>query len=201
MPYLINRFNKNFDHFGVMRSVFVPEEIEKLLFLEKLIDLELGTVGNSNSQIQNLDKRNSTVGFIEPDHNSTWLFDKLSWFIGQANYDLFLYDIDAIETIQYTIYDSSEKQYYNWHTDSDNNANRRFQRKISGIILLTPPDEYEGGELEIVQGGQVSNPTVLRPEPGDIVFFDSRMPHRVKPVTSGVRKSIVFWVIGDRWTL
>jgi PKHD-type hydroxylase len=34
---------------------------------------------------------------------------------------------------------------------------------------------------------------------GTIAFFDSRTPHRVKKVKSGVRKSLVGWVIGPRF--
>ena len=34
---------------------------------------------------------------------------------------------------------------------------------------------------------------------GIIAFFDSRTPHRVRKVKSGMRKSLVGWVVGPRW--
>jgi predicted 2-oxoglutarate/Fe(II)-dependent dioxygenase YbiX len=44
--------------------------------------------------------------------------------------------------------------------------------------------------------GRVDEPFVAKAEIGDVIFFDSRMPHRVRPVTSGVRKSLVCWIMG-----
>ena len=34
---------------------------------------------------------------------------------------------------------------------------------------------------------------------GTVIVFDSRTPHRVTPVESGIRKSLVGWVVGKRW--
>jgi PKHD-type hydroxylase len=31
------------------------------------------------------------------------------------------------------------------------------------------------------------------------MLFDSRTPHRVRKVRSGLRKSLVGWVVGPRW--
>jgi PKHD-type hydroxylase len=33
---------------------------------------------------------------------------------------------------------------------------------------------------------------------GAIIFFDSRTPHRVRKIKSGMRKSLVGWVVGPR---
>jgi PKHD-type hydroxylase len=106
-----------------------------------------------------------------------------------------MYDIDGFESFQYTVYKSKDKQHYDWHVDAGN-LSTPYERKISATIVLTPPEKYEGGEFEIVMDGQVASPQLLKPEAGDVIFFDSRMPHRVRPVTSGVRKSLVAWVMG-----
>ena len=65
-------------------------------------------------------------------------------------------------------------------------------------MLLTGPDEYEGGELEIINNGNLEEKISFKPNKGDVVFFASWMPHRVVPVTSGLRKSLVAWVMGER---
>jgi predicted 2-oxoglutarate/Fe(II)-dependent dioxygenase YbiX len=75
---------------------------------------------------------------------------------------------------------------------------QNYQRKISAVMMLTGPDEYEGGELEVCNNGNFEDIQILKPNKGDIVFFASWMPHRVKPVTSGERKSLVMWVMGKR---
>jgi len=34
---------------------------------------------------------------------------------------------------------------------------------------------------------------------GTMIIFDSRTPHRVRKVKSGMRKSLVGWVVGPRF--
>ena len=64
--------------------------------------------------------------------------------------------------------------------------------------MMSDPSEYEGGELEICINGNIDKPIKLKPEKGDIVFFASWMPHRVAPIISGTRKTLVTWVMGKR---
>jgi PKHD-type hydroxylase len=59
------------------------------------------------------------------------------------------------------------------------------------IAFLTPPDEYEGGELML----KPAQYTVPQPQ-GALVIFPAWIPHEVKPVTAGIRRSLVTWVIG-----
>ena len=71
-------------------------------------------------------------------------------------------------------------------------------RKISISIWLNDPDEYEGGELDIEVGGprdDLRYHTFKLPK-GSIIVFPSHSWHRVRPVTSGVRKSLVVWFSG-----
>jgi len=60
--------------------------------------------------------------------------------------------------------------------------------------MLSDPDEYEGGELEINIGANTFDKVEM--EKGDVVFFDSWFTHRVNPVTRGTRRALVFWVHG-----
>ena len=54
-------------------------------------------------------------------------------------------------------------------------------------------DTFEGGEFEFYE-----IPT-LEMNKGDIVFFPSFELHRVKPVTKGVRHSLVTWFLGPQY--
>jgi len=83
------------------------------------------------------------------------------------------------------------------HIDSGNTY-QKYERKISASIILTDPSKYEGGEFECVLNGRVDEPFIGKPNKGDVIFFSSWMPHRVRPVTSGIRKSLVCWVMGAR---
>ena len=74
------------------------------------------------------------------------------------------------------------------------NENIELVRKLSFSIQLSDPDDYEGGNLQLLDEGG-SNYLVQDRE--DVsVLFDSRTQHRVLKVTKGTRKSIVGWVVG-----
>ena len=76
-------------------------------------------------------------------------------------------------------------------------------RKLSAIIQLTDPSEYEGGDLLMDMVAYDGDPkyrrkvhTITRGK-GSVIVFDSITPHEVTPVTKGTRYSLVKWVHGD----
>ena len=94
------------------------------------------------------------------------------------------------ETAQYIEY--PEGGFYDWHVDNDvNMAHEPPVRKISMTLLLSPESEFEGGDLELMKEGKVA-----KIKQGQAIFFASFIRHRVKPVTKGVRKSLVMWFGG-----
>ena len=99
-------------------------------------------------------------------------------------------------------------------TSNDNHGenlailNGQYVRKLSFSIQLSDPEDYEGGELEFKvnkygsekRGDFALDETFFAPnKKGTIIIFDSRVKHRVCEVKSGVRKSLVGWVVGPRW--
>ncbi|HEY5798693.1 MAG TPA: Fe2+-dependent dioxygenase [Burkholderiaceae bacterium] len=62
---------------------------------------------------------------------------------------------------------------------------------VSCTLFLTPPDEYEGGEL-IVEDTYGEHEVKLAA--GDLIVYPSTSVHRVQPVTDGERISAFFWV-------
>lgn len=195
--YKINKYAAQTPEFGIWAKGFNEDEIDKIIFMEKIIPFQKASVGEGDSKVLK-NVRDSKVGFLAVDQQTDWIWQRLAAIIPRANYDLFLYDIDAIQSLQYTIYSAKSKQFYDWHTDSGS-AYNDYVRKISGTILLSTPDEYEGGEFEIInKGGNPNEADKFKPNKGDIVLFASHMPHKVHPVTKGTRKSLVFWVIGKR---
>ncbi len=85
---------------------------------------------------------------------------------------------------------------YNWHCDYGVSQKKGIVRKLSMSIQLTPPEEYEGGELQVVDYG---NHTIMIPgDLGTVIVFDSKLPHKVWPVTWGKRISLVGWANGPR---
>ena len=90
-------------------------------------------------------------------------------------------------------YDSSDRGFYNWHTDF---APIRPLRKLSISIQLSRSEDYEGGDLELMYGIE---PQKLDRTRGAFIVFPSFMLHRVTPVTRGTRWSLVAWILGARW--
>jgi PKHD-type hydroxylase len=69
-------------------------------------------------------------------------------------------------------------------------------------VSLSDDKEYKGGDFEIdfrnKDPDKKSNTRVIkeiRPK-GSIVVFPSDLWHRVKPITKGVRYSLVIWNLG-----
>ena len=64
-------------------------------------------------------------------------------------------------------------------------------RKISMTLLLSPEDQFVGGDLELMSPGRKA-----KLKQGHAICFASFLNHRVAPVTRGVRQSLVMWFGG-----
>ena len=60
---------------------------------------------------------------------------------------------------------------------------------------MTDPEEYEGGELQLLNPHVVS----IERKKGMVVVFSSFVLHRVTPVLSGKRQSLVAWLSGPNF--
>jgi PKHD-type hydroxylase len=67
----------------------------------------------------------------------------------------------------------------------------RLRTDVSATLFLSPPDEYDGGELVVEDTYGVH--TVKLPA-GDLVLYPASSLHHVRPVTRGVRLAAFFWV-------
>lgn len=180
---------------------FPPEECQKILDLGDMLKFDAGRVG-SNVMVK--ETRDSSIAWI--DHNPEapaldvrqWMLDKMAYLIGMVNRDKFQLDIDYFHPMQYTTYNLN--QHYNWHVDNDEGKEDPEQRKLSAVLMVTGPEEYEGGELELNIGGNPDEgaTVLLKPPAGTLVVFKSHIPHRVRPVTKGKRTSIVVWAMGPK---
>merc|ERR1712130_546454 len=96
--------------------------------------------------------------------------------------------------IQFAVYNASDKGEYNWHQDTGVYG-KTAKRTLSAVVQLSPPDDYEGGRLQVRNYQyRIVEPPRTR---GSIVFFRSFLIHRVTPVTKGVRRSLAIWIEGQ----
>jgi len=68
---------------------------------------------------------------------------------------------------------------------------QRIRTDLSATLFLTPPGEYDGGEL-IVEDSYGEKSVKLAA--GDMVLYPATSLHRVEPVTRGNRVSSFFWI-------
>lgn len=200
VPYFTQ--NRSYDMSGwyYFEEAFSPEEVDGILSLAEGLPYVAAKIRTNNGLAEVSEYRKSNIKWISPtdDANNTiyrheWLFDRLMNYIGIANEEMWGFDLHGLtDSIQYTEYDGSEEGFYNWHIDIG--TKELSLRKISLVVQLSDPDEYEGGHLEIKQGSGESRPTKTK---GSVIIFPSYLLHRVTPVTSGTRKSLVLWAGGS----
>jgi PKHD-type hydroxylase len=96
------------------------------------------------------------------------------------------HDVTGLGPYQFTKYDIGD--YYNWHTDSD--VDEYKDRYCSIVIQLN--DDYDGGYLQLKDNN--GNTYAFEKGLGNLYIFFSNILHRVIPVKSGIRYSLVNWV-------
>jgi PKHD-type hydroxylase len=67
----------------------------------------------------------------------------------------------------------------------------RVRTDLSATLFLTPPEDYDGGDLVIED--TFGSQRVKLPA-GDMILYSGVSLHRVEPVTKGVRTSSFFWI-------
>ena len=149
------------------------------------------TKGNINDK-SGLTKRNSSVSWIKDVEICQRVFGIMKKRVQEFSS---LY-IDNIEPLQYSEYDASQE--YGWHQDVKNTsyADGRI-RKMSFSIFVN--ENFEGGEFDLEIHGPDAKPRYIsewKRSNENCIIFKSDMWHRVRPVKSVVRKSIVGWLLG-----
>jgi PKHD-type hydroxylase len=171
-------------------SVFLNEEYDYINNLQELYPFEKAKVVDDSINADHK-ARKSQIKWLHHDEKSDWLYNRIETMVIEAN-QTWGFDLYSIrDSIQYTEYYEGGG-HYDWHMDIGpfpiNN------RKISITIQLSDPNDYIGGDLEIWTGNGIQ--TCVR-QKGAALLFPSYMLHRVTPVTSGTRKSLVLWVGGN----
>ena len=171
--------------------VFTPQQCQDIINMGESLKKEQAQVGSAEPQGHtDTEKRITTISWI-PFDKLPPMYKTLDDLIYRTNVNHFGFDgVRITEPAQYTHYPVGG--FYGWHTDNDVvGKDQPPVRKISMTLLLSPLNEFEGGDLELMDIGKVA-----KLKQGYAVFFASFIPHRVKPVTRGERKSLVMWFGG-----
>jgi PKHD-type hydroxylase len=157
--------------------------------------------GTETGGIKDQSLRECGIEFISYDHanpDNVRLFERLFYFTNFYNKTFFNFDAFGFNYLQYTLYDK-EGSHYDWHKDmfDDRRESNCVHRKLSFSLILSDPEDYEGGVFEVAPSGKAEVLTGIKK--GTMIMFPSYIPHRVSPVLSGVRKSLVWWLTGPKF--
>jgi len=188
--FLANERN-NVNHFNYYyySNAFTPEELDVIKTIGNSYPKQQAEVGGGDdSQVS--DYRKSEISWIPEEPNNQWLYDKISDYAITANKEMWNFDIWGYhDTLQFTNY-YGDGGHYDWHADLGPGISNR---KLSVVLQLSDPNDYVGGELQMNTGGGI---TSVPKQYGLLCFFPSFVLHRVTPLTSGTRTSLVTWLCG-----
>lgn len=175
---------------AVWKDLFTPNELDAIEALGDSLAPARAVIAGRRDNADHM--RITRVAWIERNPATAWLYAKLEAAAVQLNAEFYRYDLyGLVEALQYTIYDGAEGSHYNWHVD--HGEYNREPRKISLSLQLTDPGRYEGCDL-VMQAGD--GPYKAERARGTLISFPSYVLHRVTPIQSGLRKSLVVWVAG-----
>lgn len=182
-------------------NAFTPQQCDAIIKSALKLPKESPTLGY-DSGIQNEDVRRSYVRWVyEENTELNYVFDLMWKYLRVVNNDWFNFHVTHLPPMQFTEYDASYKGEYKRHQDVFwiNPSNRH--RKVSMVIQLTDPNEYEGGDLNIeslIQNASDGDRVAMR-QRGTIIAFTSYLWHALEPVTTGRRHSLVAWFEGPKF--
>lgn len=182
------------------KSIFTPDECDFILREGMKIPSQRAVMG-SDSPIKDESYRRSDIRFIRKMENPNleFLFDKAWKLAIEANNDWFNFHITKLDYIQLAEYSSEEQGEYKTHHDVFwMNNDPFYHRKLTCVIQLTDPTEYEGGDFELYDVSERPDANVIR-ERGTAIFIPSFILHAATPVTKGKRHSLAVWFDGPKW--
>lgn len=161
-------------------------------------EYQQATVGTGNGFSVNEDIRRSKVIWIRNEGYWNSIFNEIEKMTKRSNDDWFDVRYNHLPPLQFTEYDSSYLGEYKMHQDVMWPSKSDTERKISFVIQLSDPSDYEGGDFKFHYVSSIPDSTEIKKQ-GTVIFFPSLVHHELQPVTKGTRYSLVGWWEGPNW--
>ena len=171
-------------------GIFSEEEIQKIKNIASDVEVSPPLVGGKGEQ---RDIRKCQLKWLHVTETNTWVYQRLVDAIQKINNEYFNLNLYGLQTLQYTIYDATNNEFYKAHRDTFGAPVDGLVRKLTFSIQLSDPSEYEGGDL-ITDVDY--HPETASKTKGDMIFFLANSVHEAQPVTKGIRHVLVGWVVG-----
>lgn len=178
-------------------DAFSPAELDAIEAYGDRLPLSAAAIaGQPDKAGGKLDERSrvTSTAWIERNGETNWLYDRMQAIIRTLNDGSYQFDLRGFsDPFQYTVYQDSEGGHYGWHIDQ---GPMQAHRKLSISLQLTDPSQYSGCDLEFFAGKLLE---IAPKERGTVIAFPAYTLHRVTPIVSGTRKSVVVWVTGPKF--
>jgi len=180
--------NENMTNYYFFRNYFNSDEINNIINISHNYEI---INGNISGQI-NKSYRSSQIRWLPWNKDTDDIYKKLLGLAKRANKEMWKFHItNVLDNLQFTEYHSEDDGHYDWHMDFG--GYKSSTRKLSLVVQLSDPEEYEGGKLQfMINRDIIDAPT----DKGTVIFFPSYLMHRVTKVEKGKRRSLVCWFHG-----
>ena len=170
---------------ALLTGVLTPRVCEETVARAHEIGFEPSPVFHGDEPAQNESYRRSETAWLTPD-DSAGIYETVKSTLLSANDEFYRFAIYGMDQIQIIRYEPG--CFFVDHTDIAHA--HAAHRKISLLVQLSSPDDYEGGD--VVLANRLTVPKSL----GAGTIFPAWVQHRVDPITSGTRYSLAAWAKG-----
>lgn len=169
------------------RELFSPQECSQILDLRPpqgspaLIHLDGRTPGVDPRV------RKATSYRIAPVEAHYWIWERIGPMLHDINQRFYHFELEALSDLNVMEYRPGD--FYDRHLDLGLGA--YSCRKLSCVVMLSPPADYTGGRLLFTDGADA-----VTQEQGAAVVFPAYLSHQVESVATGLRYTLVCWAKG-----
>jgi hypothetical protein len=181
----------NYD-FWIWEKFFTLKKIKEInKFIENHFDKNepFDLVAKNLNQELKASKKTNLISYYKINKYFDFLFEHIYCVI-QESFGGVYYNYNQLDYCHFHKYNCKNKDSYDWHIDKPK-PEKTHDYKFTIVVNLSDK-KYEGGEL------QFQNPQIYSVEsfnkPGSVIMFKSNISHRVTPIISGERKTIVFFL-------
>jgi len=179
------------------KNCFSKDDCNNIIELAKKVPLEEPTLGE-DPRPADPNMRRSKLRWIREDNKDFEHVFKKFWELQiRMNRDFFGFNVQSLPHLQFTEYDEEYQGEYKSHQDIFWTSPKSTHRKISMIVQLSDPKDYEGGKLVLERTTHSLPDDAI--EQGTAISFPSFVYHRLEPVTKGRRYSLVGWFEGPKF--
>jgi PKHD-type hydroxylase len=198
-PLLVPTVGPRYVTHQVLPHVFTPRECQSIIDLGTRSPADEATVQDGNHDESDPSLRQAQITWLAPTETTAWVIERLAAVAERAN-EIYGFELTGFsEDLQFTTYDTAGS-FYTWHQDGLDGA--VAGRKLSLVIQLSASSDYDGSDLEFLEvqedyaddeAGDWRRSVRRR---GTAVAFPAFEYHRVTPLLSGTRHSLVCWISG-----